>query len=64
MDATGWPGARARDGGIDRLPLPDTAGALWLCGKHVVGPDPVAALARVDATTIVCLNERYELDDR
>ena len=46
------------------MPLPESAGTLWLCGKHVVGPDPVAALARVDATTIVFLNERYELEDR
>ena len=60
----GWPHPRARDGGTDRIPLPGPNGALWLCGKHVVGPDPVAALARVDATTIVCLNERDELEDR
>lgn len=39
-------------------------GGLWLCGKHVVGPDPESALARVDATTVVCLTERHELDDR
>jgi protein-tyrosine phosphatase len=64
VDGNGWPKARARDGGIDRVPLPDSAGALWLCGKHAVGPDPVAALARVGATTLVCLNERYELEDR
>ncbi|MDQ1425767.1 MAG: hypothetical protein QOD72_3265, partial [Acidimicrobiaceae bacterium] len=49
---------------IARVPLPGYAGALWLCGKHAVGPDPLAALARVGATTIVCLNERDELDDR
>lgn len=64
MDGSGWPSARARDGGIDRVPLPGSPGALWLCGKHAVGPDPAAALARVDATTVVCLNERYELEDR
>ena len=76
----GWPHGRARDGGIDEIPLPRRAtasptdagadsaasagGRLWLCGKHVVGPDPEAALARVGATTIVCLNERDELADR
>ena len=55
---------RSVDGGIDEIPLPNTNGRLWLCGKHVVGPDPEAALARVDATTIVCLNRRHELEDR
>lgn len=37
---------------------------MWLCGKHAVGPDPLAALARVDATTVVCLNEVDELAGR
>jgi protein-tyrosine phosphatase len=62
----GWPRGRALDGGIDEIPLPDgvTRGRLWLCGKHAVGPDPEAALARVGATTIVCLTERRELADR
>jgi hypothetical protein len=41
-----------------------TRGALFLCGKHAVGPDPDALLERVSATTIVCLNERFELDNR
>lgn len=40
------------------------AGRLFLCGKHAIGPDVEALLARVDATTVVCLNERHELDDR
>jgi protein-tyrosine phosphatase len=57
-------GPRSRDGGIDRIPLPSPSGALWLCGKHHVGPDPEAALARVSATTIVCLNEAHELEAR
>jgi protein-tyrosine phosphatase len=35
-----------------------------LSGKHAVGPDPVAALARVGADTIVCLTELRELADR
>ncbi len=60
---TGWPYGRARDGGIDEIPLPGP-GRLWLCGKHVVGPDPVGAMSRVGATTIVCLTEEHELADR
>jgi protein-tyrosine phosphatase len=62
---SGWrPTTRSLDGGIDEVPLPVGAGRLWLCGKHVVGPDPDAALARIGATTIVCLNERHELEER
>ena len=61
---SGWPGRRSLDGGIDAVPLPLTPGKLWLCGKHVVGPDPDAARDRVGATTIVCLNEREDLEDR
>jgi hypothetical protein len=57
-----WPRGRARDGGIDRIPHP--YGALWLCGKHAVAPDPDGVLQLVGATTIVCLNERRELVDR
>ena len=30
---------------IDRIPLPRTDGALWLCGRNDVGPDPEAAMA-------------------
>lgn len=61
---TGWPPGRSRHGGIDEIPLPAQSGRLWLCGKHLVGPDPEAALAMVDATMIVCLTERHELTDR
>ncbi|MGD9705006.1 MAG: hypothetical protein AB7Q42_04080 [Acidimicrobiia bacterium] len=61
---SGWPSERARDGGIDEIPLPGVNGRLWLCGKHVVGPDPETALERVAGTTIVCLNERHELAHR
>lgn len=62
---TSWPpaGSRARDGGLDRIDVPG-GGALWLCGKHVVGPDPKAALTRAGATLLVSLCERHELDDR
>ncbi len=52
------------DGGIHEIPLGDLAGRLWLCGKHVVGPDPEALLVATGADTIVCLTERHELFDR
>jgi hypothetical protein len=61
---TEWPSARSRDGGIDEIPLPIGPGRLWLCGKHAIGDDPIAAMARVGATTIVCLTEADELDHR
>jgi len=65
VPVSGWrPSARSSDGGIDEVPLPVATGRLWLCGKHVVGPDPDAAMARIGATTIVCLNERQELEER
>jgi len=59
-----WPVGRARDGGIDRVPLPEVPGALWLCGKHLIGPSVRTAMERVDATGVVCLTERHELEDR
>jgi protein-tyrosine phosphatase len=46
---------------IDRVPLPRTTGALWLCARNDVGPDPEAALAWAQASTIVCLNRIDEL---
>ncbi len=62
---TTWPRGRSLDGGIDDVELPGaSAGRLVLCGKHVVGPDPEAALARAEATVVVCLTERHELEDR
>lgn len=58
---SGWP-ARSIDGGLDHIPLPIDRGALWLCGKRVVGPDPDDALRRAnDAAAIVCFNERSDL---
>jgi len=60
----GWPSQRSLDGGLDEIPLPAVAGRLWLCGKHLVGPDPDAAMRRVDATLLVCLTEPHELDAR
>ncbi|MFV0524738.1 MAG: hypothetical protein ACK5RL_09590 [Acidimicrobiales bacterium] len=61
---TGWPRGRARDGGIDEIPIPGRPGRLWLCGKHAVGPDPDALLGRVGADTIVCLCQPHEIDGR
>ena len=50
---------RSRDGGIDRIPLPDDVpGALWLCGKHHIAEDVDAVVERTGATTVVCLTRR------
>ena len=47
------------------MPVADSPGELWLCGKHVVGADPHGALGRIgEPATIVCLNQRDELEDR
>jgi protein-tyrosine phosphatase len=60
-----WRAERSRNGGADEIPLPDgTAGGLWLCGKHFIGPDVEDALRKTGATTVVCLNEARELEDR
>lgn len=59
-----WPRGRSRDGGIDEIPLPDVSGRLWLCGHRVVGPDPEAALARVGASSLLCLCQEHELAAR
>ena len=56
---------RWRDGGLDQVPVVDSPGQLWLCGKHAVGADPAAALARIGGDgTIVCLNQHIELAER
>lgn len=53
------------DGGVHEVPLPPgVPGRLWLCGKHVVGPDPAGVLQRLGASTIVCLVEPHELNAR
>jgi len=50
---------------IDQVPLPRTDGALFLCGLRDVADDPAAAMAAADgARTVVCLNERAELERR
>lgn len=61
-----WPHGRSRDGGVDQVPLPGAAGRgqLWICGKHAVGPDVDALLARIGGHLVVCLTERHELADR
>lgn len=66
MEGLAWLSRRQRDGGIDRVPLPDgVPGELWLCGKHAVGPDVEAAIVEVGGSaTVVCLVERHELADR
>jgi len=64
VPAVTWLSERARNGGVDEIPLPAAVGRLWLAGKHFVGPDPEGALQRTGADTLVCLNERHELADR
>lgn len=65
VGGTGWrTSERSRNGGIDRIPVPDSPGELWLCGKHLICPDVEAALARVGADVVLCLNERHELQAR
>ncbi len=63
VGASEWLHERSRNGSIDEIPTPGR-GRVWLCGKHFVGPDPEQVLERTGATTIVCLNERVELEDR
>ena len=60
-----WPNDRSRDGGVDRVPLPDgTPGALWLCGKHWIGPDWGRSERDIGADVVVCLCHRHEIADR
>ena len=44
--------------------MPGAGGRMWLCGKHHIGPDPQAVLTATGATTVVCLTQRHELEDR
>lgn len=65
VSGTSWrTSERSRNGGLDRIPVPDSPGELWLCGKHLIGPDVEAAVSRIDADVVLCLNERHELDQR
>lgn len=52
------------DGGIHEIPLPAVPGRLWLCGKHVIAPDPMATLDKVGAEHVVCLVEEFEVSSR
>ena len=61
---TDWRRERSRNGGADEIPLPVDTGGLWLCGKHFIGPDPELALEKTGATTVVCLSQRREIEDR
>ena len=60
----GWLSERSATGGIDEVPVPGVDGRMWLCGKHHIGPDPLGVLAADSATTVVCLTQRHELEDR
>ena len=67
-----WPLGRSRDGGLDRVPLPTGPGQLWICGKHAIGPDVEALLARTaegdrdrgGSSSVLCLTETFEIADR
>lgn len=50
--------------GADRIPLPSTDGALWLCALRDLAHDPEAMLEHTGSTTVVCLNTRDELHRR
>lgn len=62
--APGWAVDRSVDGGIDRVPVPSTSGTMWLCGKHLIGPDPVATIEHLGVDTVVCLSQQHEMVDR
>jgi protein-tyrosine phosphatase len=66
MEGLAWLSRRQRDGSVDRVSLPEGVdGALWLCGKHAIGPDHQKLIDEVGgAATVVCLVERHELEDR
>ncbi|WP_436795824.1 protein-tyrosine phosphatase family protein [Actinospongicola halichondriae] len=59
-----WRTGRSVDGGIDRVPVPSTSGTMWLCGKHLIGPDPVATIDSLGVDTVVCLSQQHELVER
>lgn len=62
--SSAWRSGRSLDGGVDRVPVPATAGHLYLCGKHHIAPDPLAVVERLDIETVVCLNQQHELVGR
>lgn len=64
-----WPGPRSLDGGVDEIIVNGRPTGLWLCGKRVTGPDPEAAIARVEGVdasdvAVLCLCEPHEIDER
>lgn len=63
-DAPRTPTTLNLNGGIHRVPVPGLPGALWLCGKHLIAPDPLGTLNLVGATHVVCLVREFELFDR
>lgn len=48
-------------GGVHAVPVADVSGTLILCGLEVIGPDPVALVAAVEADAVVCLQTEVEL---
>ena len=56
-----WLSERSRHGGADELDIPGCEGRLWLAGKHLIAPDPIAALEATGTDRIVCLCQREEL---
>lgn len=70
MSRLAWLGERGRDGGVDTMPLPGRPVSLSMCGKHAIGPDPDAAIARCATAspdtpvTVVCLVEEHEIAER
>lgn len=59
-----WLSERSRNGGLDEVVLPSGRGRLWLCGKHLIGPDPEGTLLRASASLAVCLTDEAELVHR
>jgi hypothetical protein len=48
---------RSRNGGVDRVPVEGVPGELWLCGKHLIGPD-VERGATVDGAVALVASSR------
>ena len=59
-----WWTDRARHGGLDRVVVEGAPGSLWLCGKHLIGPDHRAVVERTGAAMVVCLTHGHELEGR
>lgn len=58
-----WLTDRQRHGGLDPVAVPGV-GTLWLCGKHLIAPDPEAVLDESGSGAVWCLNHEHELVDR